>query len=62
MSREVSADINLHVTREIDSHRRLRVADIGLKEEITQTLCSKAGGMLVDFPHHANDEADGTDS
>ncbi|KAF8556663.1 ankyrin [Imleria badia] len=46
VSREVSADIHLHVMREVDSHRRLRIADAALKEEIIRTLCNKARGMF----------------
>lgn len=50
MSRQVSADIDLHVTRELDSNRRLRIAGAALKKEITRTLCDKADGMLVALP------------
>ena len=41
----VSTDIKLHVTRELDSHRRLRIVDATLKEEINSVLCKKADGM-----------------
>ena len=61
MSREVSADISLHVTREIDSHRRLRIAGVDLKKEITHTLCNKADGMLVRLPCSMKDEANHDD-
>jgi hypothetical protein len=45
MSREVHADISLHVMREVDSHSRLRDAGTMLKEEIIGSLCYKADGM-----------------
>lgn len=45
MSFQVSADIRLHVTRELDSHRRLRILDASLKDEIYSALCKKASGM-----------------
>ena len=45
MKYEVSADIKLHVTRELDSHRRLRIMDASLKNEIYSVLCKKADGM-----------------
>lgn len=41
----VSADIRLHLTRVLDSHRRLRILDASFKDEIYSTLCKKAGGM-----------------
>ena len=46
MAKEVSADIRLHVTREIDADRRLRILEEKLKAEILITLQSKADGML----------------
>ena len=45
MKYAVSTDINLHVTRELDSHRRLRIVDATLKKEINSVLCKKADGM-----------------
>jgi len=45
MKYEVSTDIELHVTRELDSHRRLRIVDASLKTEIYSVLCKKADGM-----------------
>lgn len=45
MKYAVSADIMLHVTRELDSHRRLRVLDADLKNEIYTKLYKKADGM-----------------
>lgn len=45
MSTAVSADIQLHVVRELDSDRRLRIAPARLKEEIRSTLCENADGM-----------------
>ena len=45
MKYEVSVDIRLHVKRELDSHRRLRIMDAGLKKEIYFVLCEKADGM-----------------
>lgn len=45
MANELSADILLHVTRELDSRRRLRTFDRGLKDEIRSKLCAKADGM-----------------
>ena len=41
----VSADIRLHVTREMDSHRRLRIIDASSKEKIYSKLSNQAGGM-----------------
>ncbi|KAH0831165.1 ankyrin repeat-containing domain protein [Lanmaoa asiatica] len=46
MSYRILADIRLHVTRELDSHQRLRIVDANLKEEIYSALCKKAGGMF----------------
>ena len=46
MAKEVSADIRLHVTREIDGERRLRILEEKLKTEILITLQTKADGML----------------
>ncbi|KAH0831121.1 hypothetical protein J3R83DRAFT_13687 [Lanmaoa asiatica] len=46
MGYRISADIRLHVTRGLDSHRRLRIVDTSLKEEIYFALCKKAGGIL----------------
>lgn len=45
MQHAVSTDIRLHARRELDSHRRLRILDSNLKNEIYFTLCNKAGGM-----------------
>lgn len=45
MKYAVSTDIGLHVTRELDSHRRLRIVDANLKKEINSALCKKADGM-----------------
>ena len=45
MKYAVSTDIKLHVTRELDSHRRLRIVGASLKKEINSTLCAKADGM-----------------
>ena len=45
MKYEVSTDVKLHVTRELDSHRRLRIVDASLKAEIFSVLCDKADGM-----------------
>ena len=45
MKYEVSMDIKLHVKRELDSHRRLRIMDASLKEESYFVLCKKADGM-----------------
>ena len=45
MKYEVSTDIKLHVTRELDSDRRLRIVDPGLKAEMSSALCDKADGM-----------------
>ncbi|KAH0839350.1 hypothetical protein J3R83DRAFT_32 [Lanmaoa asiatica] len=46
MVHELSADILLHVTRELGSRRRLRTFDERLKEEIRSELCIKADGMF----------------
>ncbi|KAF8439131.1 ankyrin repeat-containing domain protein [Boletus edulis BED1] len=46
MTNAVSADIGLHVTRELDSHRRLRDLDLGFKMEIHSVLCDRADGMF----------------
>ena len=46
MTKEVSADIRLHVTREVDCDRRLRILEENLKTEILTTLQTKADGML----------------
>lgn len=45
MADELSADILLHVTRELDLRSRLRTFDIALKNEIRLQLCAKADGM-----------------
>ena len=45
MKYEVSTDIKLHVTRELDSHRRLRIVDASLKDEMSSVLCDKAEGI-----------------
>ncbi|KAF8557457.1 hypothetical protein OG21DRAFT_1520519 [Imleria badia] len=42
----VSADIELHVRREINSHPRLGFLDPALKEKVHSTLCQKADGMF----------------
>lgn len=41
----VSADIELHVTRELDARPRLRDIDSKFKTEIRSVLCNKADGM-----------------
>ncbi|KAI9568266.1 hypothetical protein HD554DRAFT_791948 [Boletus coccyginus] len=46
MAKEVSADIKLHVTREIDGVRRLRLLEEKLKREVLITLQTKADGMF----------------
>ncbi|KAF8557491.1 ankyrin, partial [Imleria badia] len=46
MKYAVSTDIRLHVTRELDSHRRLRIVHTSLKKEINSALCEKADGMF----------------
>ena len=45
MTSEMSTDIALHVTRELDSRRRLRDLELGLKMEIHSVLCDRADGM-----------------
>ena len=45
MVEEVSADIALHVTRELDARRRLRVLGTEIKTKIRSVLCDKANGM-----------------
>ena len=45
MKYEVLTDIKLHVTRVLDSHRRLRIMDASLKNEMYSVLCKKADGM-----------------
>ncbi|KAF8133974.1 hypothetical protein EV363DRAFT_1214661, partial [Boletus edulis] len=46
MADELSADIELHVTRELDARQRLRDLDSGFKTEIRSVLCEKADGMF----------------
>ncbi|KAF8134005.1 hypothetical protein EV363DRAFT_1214744, partial [Boletus edulis] len=46
MADKLSADIELHVTRELDARRRLRDLDSGFKMEIRSVLCDKADGMF----------------
>ena len=45
MAEKLSADIALHVTRELDARRRLRVLGPEIKMEIRSVLCCKADGM-----------------
>lgn len=47
MADNLSADIELRVTRELDACRRLRHLDSGLKSETRSimTLCDKTDGM-----------------
>lgn len=45
MTEKLSADIALHVTRELDARRRLRALGPELKMEIRSVLCHKADGM-----------------
>ena len=45
MSNEMSMDIALHVTRELDSRRRLRDLDLCFKMDIHSVLCDRADGM-----------------
>ena len=45
MADKLSADIALHVTRELDARHRLRDLDSGFKTEIHSVLCNKADGM-----------------
>ncbi|KAF8125621.1 hypothetical protein EV363DRAFT_1299128 [Boletus edulis] len=46
MEDELSTDIELHVTRELDARHRLRDIDTVFKAEIRSVLCGKAGGMF----------------
>ncbi|KAF8125623.1 ankyrin repeat-containing domain protein [Boletus edulis] len=46
MENELSADIELHVIRELDARHRLRDIDAGFKAEIRSVLCKQAGGMF----------------
>ncbi|KAF8446306.1 ankyrin repeat-containing domain protein [Boletus edulis BED1] len=46
MADKLSADIELHVTREVDARQRLRDLDPGFKMEIRSVLCEKADGMF----------------
>ncbi|KAF8415255.1 hypothetical protein L210DRAFT_817912, partial [Boletus edulis BED1] len=46
MADKVSADIELHVIRELDAFQRLRDLDPGFKMEIRSVLCDKADGMF----------------
>ncbi|KAF8556919.1 ankyrin [Imleria badia] len=46
MGESLSADIALHVTRELDARRRLRVLGSAIKTEIHSVLCEKADGMF----------------
>ncbi|KAG9311679.1 ankyrin repeat-containing domain protein [Chiua virens] len=46
MKYEVMTDIKLHITRVLDSHRRLRIMDSNLKQEIYSILSKKADGMF----------------
>ncbi|KAG6372884.1 ankyrin repeat-containing domain protein [Boletus reticuloceps] len=46
MADELSADIELHVTRELDARQRLRDLDPGFKMRIRSVLCEKADGMF----------------
>ena len=50
MKFEVQDDISWHVGTEVDSHRRLRIIEAGLKDEICSVLCNKADGMCVIQP------------
>ena len=45
MANELSSDILLHVTKELDSRYRLRTFEKSLKVEIRSKLCAKADGM-----------------
>ena len=45
MEYELSADIRLHVTRELDVRHRLRDLEIEFKAEICGVLSQRAGGM-----------------
>ena len=42
---KLSADIELHVDRELDARPRLRDLDSGFKAEIRSVLCDRADGM-----------------
>ena len=44
VAKELSADIALHVRREVDSHNVLRSADLDIKNEICTQLVEKAEG------------------
>ena len=44
VGKELAADIALHVRREVDSHNRLRSADLEIKNEIRAKLSEKAEG------------------
>ncbi|KAI9567489.1 ankyrin repeat-containing domain protein [Boletus coccyginus] len=46
MTSAMSADIALHVTRELDSRRRLRDLEVGFKAEIRSILCDRADCMF----------------
>ncbi|KAG9314842.1 hypothetical protein JVU11DRAFT_3938 [Chiua virens] len=46
MAKEVSADIELHVTKEVEGDRRLRILEEKLKMEICETLQREADGMF----------------
>jgi hypothetical protein len=43
--RAVSIDMELHITKELDAHPRLRILPVGLKEDILSALSAKADGM-----------------
>ena len=45
MADKLSADIELHITRELDARQRLRDLDAGFKTEIRSVLCDRADGM-----------------
>ena len=45
MADKLSADIELHVARELDARQRLRDLESGFKKEIRSVLCGKADGM-----------------
>ena len=49
MAEAVLADIELHVNREVDSHRRLALLHPTLKRELCFTLCQKADGMFAHY-------------
>ncbi|KIJ07493.1 hypothetical protein PAXINDRAFT_19320 [Paxillus involutus ATCC 200175] len=44
--RAVSIDMELHITKELDAHPRLRILPVGLKEDILSALSAKADGMF----------------